>query len=436
MRDQAGALVVLGDDLRARGERRLDPRLDLAGRARPPSCASRPAPIITDGFDVFVQLVIAAITTWPWSSVGLGAVRERDRRRRSTCGRRPGRRRCPSPPAGARRASRARRGGSEAGKDSSTGSSSPSGSGRKPSSAIRNDAFDSVSATRSCGRLGPASDGTTSPRSSSSVSRVRRRLRVLVVPEALLLRVRLDERDLLRRAAGELEVAQRLGVDREDRARRAVLGAHVADRRAVGQRQVRHARAEELDELADDAVLAQHLRDGQHEVGRGRALGQLAVEAEADHLRDQHRHRLAEHRRLGLDAADAPAEHAEAVDHRRVRVGADERVGVQHAVALEHHAREVLEVDLVHDAGVRRHDLEALEGVLAPAQERVALLVALELALGVDAERVARAEVVDLHRVVDDQLGRDERVDLRSGRRRARPSRRASRRGRRRPARR
>src|ERR1700729_3683141 len=27
--------------------------------------ARRPAPSITDGFDVFVQLVIAAITTWP-----------------------------------------------------------------------------------------------------------------------------------------------------------------------------------------------------------------------------------------------------------------------------------------------------------------------------------------------------------------------------------
>jgi hypothetical protein len=30
--------------------------------------ASSPAPIITDGFDVFVHEVIAAITTWPWSS--------------------------------------------------------------------------------------------------------------------------------------------------------------------------------------------------------------------------------------------------------------------------------------------------------------------------------------------------------------------------------
>src|SRR3712207_9091330 len=61
---------------------------------------------------------------------------------------------------------------------------------------------------------------------------------------------------------------------------------------------------------------------------------------------------------------------------------------------------------------VRRHDAEVLERALAPAQERVALLVALELALGVALERVARAEEVDLDAVVDDQLGRDERVDL------------------------
>ena len=40
-------------------------------RVRPRSTAlraSRPAPIITDGFDVFVQEVIAAITTEPCSS--------------------------------------------------------------------------------------------------------------------------------------------------------------------------------------------------------------------------------------------------------------------------------------------------------------------------------------------------------------------------------
>ena len=117
--------------------------------------------------------------------------------------------------------------------------------------------------------------------------------------------------------------------------------------------------AEVLDELADDAGLAEHLGHGQDEVGRGRPVRQRAAQLEADDLRDEHRERLAEHRGLGLDAADAPAEHAEAVDHRRVRVGADERVRERDAVAVLDDPREVLEVHLVADAGAGRHDLEA-----------------------------------------------------------------------------
>ncbi len=157
-----------------------------------------------------------------------------------------------------------------------------------------------------------------------------------VVEHPLLAGVGVDQLDRLGRAAGQLQVAQRLGVDREDRAGRAELGRHVADRRPVGQPQGGQARPEELDELGDDPVLAQHLGHGEHQVGRGGALRQLAVELEADHLRQQHRDRLAEHRRLRLDPADPPAEHAEPVDHRRVGVGADQRVGVglRRAVAL------------------------------------------------------------------------------------------------------
>src|SRR4029079_12612872 len=51
------------------------------------------------------------------------------------------------------------------------------------------------------------------------------------------------------------------------------------------------------------------------------------------------------------------------------------------------------------------------EGLLAPAQERVALAVALELELGVSEDGDLRAEHVDLDGVVDDELGREERVD-------------------------
>ena len=135
------------------------------------------------------------------------------------------------------------------------------------------------------------------------------------------------------------------------------------------------------------------------------------MQPEADDLRDEHRDRLAEHRSLGLDPADAPAEHAEAVDHRRVRVGADERVREGAPVPRLDNAGEELQVHLVADAGVRRHDLERLERALTPAEERVALPVALELELGVAADRQTTREVVDLHRVVDHQLGRDQRVD-------------------------
>ncbi len=100
----------------------------------------------------------------------------------------------------------------------------------------------------------------------------------------------------------------------------------------------------------------------------------------------------------------------EAVDHRRVRVGADERIGIRQQAAvglfLEDDAREVLEIDLVDDAGVGRDDAEVLERVLAPAQERVALAVSGELEPGVEVGGVGLGVVIDLHRVVDDELDR------------------------------
>ena len=62
--------------------------------------ASSPAPTITDGFEVFVQLVIAAITTWPWSSSklspssvdGRGRLLSLERRRAPPAPRPPARR--------------------------------------------------------------------------------------------------------------------------------------------------------------------------------------------------------------------------------------------------------------------------------------------------------------------------------------------------------
>ena len=145
--------------------------------------ASIPAPSMTVGLEVFVHEVIAAITTCPWSSsvsVPSSSVTGTETSTRSaTC-------RPPVPPsAGWGSGERSLRplwspedGGSEDGKDSALASSwsaSPSfgsstSSGSRSSSASRKAALDSVSETRSCGRFGPASEGTTSERSSSSVS--------------------------------------------------------------------------------------------------------------------------------------------------------------------------------------------------------------------------------------------------------------------------
>ncbi len=234
-----------------------------------------------------------------------------------------------------------------------------------------------------------------------------------VVPERVLLAVRLDQRHALLGPAREAQVAQGFVVDGEEPAGRAVLRRHVPDRGSVGERQPGQAVSEVLDELPDDPRAAEDLRHGQHEVGRCRPLRKLTREAEADHLRHEHRDRLAEHRRLGLDPADAPAEHAEAVDHRRVRIGADEGVRERLPVARLDDAREVLEVDLVDDAGVRGDDLEVVERALAPAQERVPLAVSLELELGVPEDRARRRVLVHLHRVVDHELDRQGRVDPR-----------------------
>ena len=171
----------------------------------------------------------------------------------------------------------------------------------------------------------------------------------------------------------------------------------------------------ELHELLDHALLAEHLGDGQDQVGGGDALAQAAGELEAHHLGRDHVERLAQHHRLGLDAAHAPAQDAQAVDHRGVRVGAHQGVGEGDLPAvvrvLHDDLGQELQVHLVDDAGGGRHHAEVGEGLLPPAQELVALAVALELDLGVLAQGLRRAEDVHLHRVVHHQVHGHEGVD-------------------------
>ena len=251
--------------------------------------ASRPAPTITVGFDVFVHDVMAAIATDPVrivdapavdldgdrpvvslvdaavaASRSSGTARRRGRRRRGE------RRRIAAP--GTIRPTRPRPPPPSAAASTSASRDTVEPVGK----FVRKLSRRSVRGTRSCGRRGPATDGSTVARSSSS--------RLVEVgpgarlpPQALLLRVALDEVDALRRSAGQPQVGERLVVDREDRRGRPELGAHVRDRRPVGEGETGQPVAGELDERADDAVRAQHLGHHEDEVRRGRAPRQLAV---------------------------------------------------------------------------------------------------------------------------------------------------------------
>ncbi len=118
--------------------------------------ASSPAATITDGFDVFVQLVIAAMTIEPWSmwnspssswtETAVGG---------TTTGGPPG----PDglPPSPSQRCTWL------------GGFGGPPGC-RITCSALPNDSFAPLRATRSCGRFGPATLGSTVVRSSSRLS--------------------------------------------------------------------------------------------------------------------------------------------------------------------------------------------------------------------------------------------------------------------------
>ena len=58
-----------------------------------------------------------------------------------------------------------------------------------------------------------------------------------------------------------------------------------------------------------------------------------------------------------------------------------------------------------------RHDFERVEGLHAPFHELVALLVPLEFQFHVEVKRFLAAVVIDLHRVVHDQVHRHQRLD-------------------------
>ena len=106
---------------------------------------------------------------------------------------------------------------------------------------------------------------------------------------------------------------------------------------------------------------------------------------------------MAQHAGFRLNATYAPANNANAVDHGGVRIGTDQGVGIVKAVFVMHATRQVLQVDLVHDAKARWHNAKSVERLHAPLHELVALVIALKFQFHVQIECIFFAEVINLH---------------------------------------
>ena len=113
--------------------------------------------------------------------------------------------------------------------------------------AMAKPAFTSLSATRSCGRFGPASDGSTCDEIELEHVGEDRVGRGLAAVHALRLGIGGDQRNARGRPAGvRRDMSMRIVIDREEAAGRAVFRRHVADGGAVGDREIGEAGTEDI----------------------------------------------------------------------------------------------------------------------------------------------------------------------------------------------
>src|ERR1051326_44379 len=130
----------------------------------------------------------------------------------------------------------------------------------------------------------------------------------------------------------------------------------------------------------------------------------------SDDVGRQEVNRLAQHRRFGFNTTNAPPDNAQTIDHRRMGVGADERLRKINRL-LPNVLREIFEIDLVADADARRNYAKTIKRLRAPLEKLVTRTVAFELHLHVFLKRIARARKINLDRVVDNQIDWHERFD-------------------------
>ena len=122
---------------------------------------------------------------------------------------------------------------------------------------------------------------------------------------------------------------------------------------------------------------------------------------------------MAKHHSFRFDSTDTPTQNTESIDHRRMAVGADQRVRHPYTVLLTRNTCNPLQIHLMDDATAGGNCTEIVEALLSPLEELVALHIALIFDFQIAFSRIGeKAGYIDLNRVVNDQIDGDLRIDL------------------------
>ena len=140
--------------------------------------------------------------------------------------------------------------------------------------------------------------------------------------------------------------------------------------------------------------------------------GELASKTISNDLGEDHGNLLAKHDRLSFNTADTPSNNTKAINHGGVRVGSHDRVGVEQSFVVEDNTSEPFEVDLMDNTITRRNNSKVVEGFFSPLEEGKAFLVAVEFKSLVFFFSFHVAGAIYLDRVIDDQVGLHQRVNL------------------------
>ena len=157
--------------------------------------------------------------------------------------------------------------------------------------------------------------------------------------------------------------------------------------------------------------LSQQFGDMEHKVGSSDSLPELTLHMNAYHVWSEEVDWLSQHGRFSLNPSNSPTDYTESINHCCMRICAHNSVRVVDPALLQHSLGEVLKIYLMADSDPRWYYIEALEGLHAPLQELVPRAIPLELHLQIKLKRVGPVRKIDLYRVVDDKIHRNERFN-------------------------